>query len=376
MSNLLKDLPGFATDFSGAASVLSSMGGLVAIHGPSGCMGNYTGFDEPDWFSSPGPVFSSLMREDEAILGLEDVIVDRITETCRKCKPSFIAIVGSPVPALIGVDYDGISREIEENTGIPTFGINTTGFDNYCDGMIQTLSVLGNRFLSAFPKVVSNTVNLLGYNNLDYCSDNDLFDLKALLLSEGWTINCITGRSNIEEIANIPNAECNLVLSSSALKFATSLRERYGTPFSCQLPIGGIGKVCSTSVNDTVPEEFSSNKRFLIIGDQVISNSLRSFVEGRYGCTGDISTFFEFSDTLARKGDVCLRGENDLYDTLNRGYDIIIADPLFRSFLSTQESFVSLPHPAVSSRLYWGSHIRMFDKTITELLDDTFTDSF
>jgi len=302
MSNLLKDLPGFATDFSGAASVLSSMGGLVAIHGPSGCMGNYTGFDEPDWFSSPGPVFSSLMREDEAVLGIEDIIVNRITETCRKCRPSFIAIVGSPVPALIGVDYEGMSMEIESSTGIPTFGINTTGFDNYCDGMIQTLSVLGKRFLPAHHKVVSNTVNLLGYNNLDYCNDDDLFDLKALLLSEGRGINCVTGRSSIDEIANIPNAECNLVLSSSALKFALSLKEMYGTPFSCQLPIGGIGIVRSTPANDTVPEKFSSNRKFLIIGDQVISNSLRSFIEGRYGCMGDVSTFFEFNDIIARQG--------------------------------------------------------------------------
>lgn len=45
-------------------------------------------------------------------------------------QPKFIAIVGSPVPMVIGTDFDGIAYE-EEATGIPTFGFSTTslGFD-------------------------------------------------------------------------------------------------------------------------------------------------------------------------------------------------------------------------------------------------------
>jgi len=54
---------------------------------------------------------------------------------------------------------------------------------------------------------------------------------------------------------------------------------------------------------------------------------------------------------------------------------MIIADPLFKP-LSDRGSFVSLPHPAVSSKLYWNAHVGIFGQRITELLDDTFTDPF
>lgn len=349
----------------------------MVIHGPSGCMGNYTGFDEPSWFNSPGMVFSSLMREEETILGNDEIVMNKITETCKKHNPPFVAVIGTPAPALIGVDYSGISAELEKRTGVPTFGIDTTGFDSYCDGMAATLSTMGNRFLPSYSEKVQNTVNILGYNNLDYCNDDDLHILKSLLLSRGFEVNHIAGRSDIGSFIKIPEAEYNIVVSASAMAFAAYLEERYGTPFCYRLPIGG-GVEDWEPVPDLEEEAakrtISSDRgRFLIIGDQIMSDSLRSFIERRYGCTGDISTFFGFSKAIARPGDRCLQNENDLHDMLGEGrYDVVIADPLFEKFQDGPGTFIPLPHPAVSSRLYWHAHAGLFSPQIVDLLDGTF----
>ncbi|MFR3322117.1 MAG: hypothetical protein ACLTSZ_14535 [Lachnospiraceae bacterium] len=41
--------------------------------------------------------------------------------------PNFIALVGSPVPMVIGTDLAGTAAWIEDETGIPAFGFSTTG---------------------------------------------------------------------------------------------------------------------------------------------------------------------------------------------------------------------------------------------------------
>ncbi|TQS84298.1 nitrogenase component 1 [Candidatus Methanomassiliicoccus intestinalis] len=376
MSDLLIDLPGFAADFSGAASLLSPMGGLVVIHGPSGCMGNYTGFDEPGWFRHPGMVFSSLMRENEAILGLDDYIISKTIRACEKHNPPFVALIGSPVPALIGTDYEGIAAEIEDRTGIPTVGINTTGFDSYSKGMEKTLAVLGNRFLSDAIEKIPNLVNILGYNNLDYCGDDDLFCLRKILESNGFKINCITGRSGIEVFAQIPRAEFNIVTSASALGFAKKLKKLYDTPFTTQLPIGTteIKETFSSSEKQSDSEQCVKNgKKFLIIGDQIIAGSLRSYLEEEYCCRGYVFTFFEFDRTLGRPEDRRLLDEAEMYSLFEKeSYDVIIADPLFKRFVNGSESYIELPHPAVSSRLYWNSYVGIFSHQIKELFEQVF----
>ena len=63
----------------------------------------------------------------DAILGRDDRLVEKIGKACEKLSADFIAVIGTPVPAVIGTDYKALSRMIEKKTGIPALTIDTDG---------------------------------------------------------------------------------------------------------------------------------------------------------------------------------------------------------------------------------------------------------
>ncbi|MBR3456549.1 MAG: hypothetical protein IKH16_00070, partial [Selenomonadaceae bacterium] len=115
MKGLRLFLPPFAPDDSGAASVFYSLGGLVIICDAGGCAGNICGFDEPRWDSAKesSAVFSAGLRDMDAILGRDDRLIEKLEAACKALEPSFAAIIGTPVPAVIGTDYLGLKRLAE-----------------------------------------------------------------------------------------------------------------------------------------------------------------------------------------------------------------------------------------------------------------------
>ena len=77
MSRLCVRMLPLAPDYSGAASVLFDLGGIVVMHDASGCTGNYTSYDEPRWFGSRSSVFCSGLRRSDAVLGNDDKYIER-----------------------------------------------------------------------------------------------------------------------------------------------------------------------------------------------------------------------------------------------------------------------------------------------------------
>ena len=79
MKGFLKYLSPFAPDNSGVVSALFELGGLIAICDAGGCTGNVCGFDEPRWFTMRSAVFSTGMRDMDAILGRDKQLVEKST---------------------------------------------------------------------------------------------------------------------------------------------------------------------------------------------------------------------------------------------------------------------------------------------------------
>ena len=144
MKGLRKYLSPFAPDQSGAAAVLCEFHGLIIILDAGGCAGNICGFDEPRWFESRSAIFSAGLRDMDAILGRDDRLVEKIGKACEKLSADFIAVIGTPVPAVIGTDYRALSRMIEKKTGIPALTIDTDGTKLYDDGEKKTWKELFN----------------------------------------------------------------------------------------------------------------------------------------------------------------------------------------------------------------------------------------
>ena len=117
MRGLRKYLTPFAPDQSGAVSVLFELGGIVVICDAGGCTGNVCGFDEPRWFEQKSAIFSAGLRDMDAILGRDDRLVAKLADVVQKIDATFVAVIGTPVPAVIATDYLALKRMSEKMAG-------------------------------------------------------------------------------------------------------------------------------------------------------------------------------------------------------------------------------------------------------------------
>ncbi len=58
-----------------------------------------------------------------------------VAKAAGELSPKFIAICGSPMPAMTGFDYSAAAEEIERQTGLTTFFfVDTNGTHSYLHG--------------------------------------------------------------------------------------------------------------------------------------------------------------------------------------------------------------------------------------------------
>jgi hypothetical protein len=394
MARILLTLPPLSPDYSGIASVLHDLRALTILHDASGCTGTYTGYDEPRWFGSKSPVFCSGLREMDAILGDDEKLLDKMEAALKDAPAPFAAIVGSPVPTLIGFDFQGFAALAEKRLGIPTLGFPAAGFTYYDQGQKDTYLALAKRFLDSRVKRRKKRVNLLGASALDGFNDSVLDRLLQIVRDAGLEAGAIWGaRSGIGELAQSGNACVNWVLTAAALPLARLLQERFGTPFAVGLPIGraeteritGCLKnpeaVSSTAYTSSRPcretpggEGDRRNAPVLVIGEAVFCSSLRAYLEteGPAGTFGQgteprgfpsgsvrIATFFAEGRDLLGEGDILFENEDEARAVLEEeSLELVFADPLFEGLLPKREEprklprFVPVPHRAVSGRIY------------------------
>lgn len=89
----------------------------------------------------------------------------------RDIQPDLMALVGSPVPMVIGADLEGIAVELEERTGIPSFGFDTTGTAYYDRGAFRAAKALMDRYTAkqaAKEAAIERRVNILGALPMDF----------------------------------------------------------------------------------------------------------------------------------------------------------------------------------------------------------------
>lgn len=173
MRGLRKYLTPFAPDQSGAVSVLYELGGIIVICDAGGCAGNVCGFDEPRWFEQKSAVFSAGLRDMDAILGRDDRLVAKLVDAAEKVEAGFAAIVGTPVPAVIGTDHQALRRMCEKKTDLPVLAVNTNGMELYDAGERKAYLELFKAFAREKQPVEAGKTGVLGM------TPQDVSDLKA-----------------------------------------------------------------------------------------------------------------------------------------------------------------------------------------------------
>jgi len=372
MSTLSLYLPPFASDYVGAASALFDLDCLVAINDGSCCTAHFASYDEPRWNTGRKQTLCTNLRMNDTVFGIDERIVQQLGQAARDLGAKRIITLGTPVPAVIGTDMEGLAAELEYVTGIPSFGIDTTGFSTYVSGICKAFDLMLN-MLDQVPQANNRKpfVNVLGMTPLDLSIESDR-QLDQLLASEGIPVGVHLFMGACEDTLELlPHAVCNVAVSYAGLLMAQNLQKRFGTPYIS----------CSFTASQEASKEFAAmraliagkelephkaacdpscapKKRVLAVGDQVVANSLRQALlaaDAEYTQVV-VASFFGLSERHAQPGDVFLPTEAHLIQHLKQNnYDAIVGDPLLARIPDvSQRDFIPLAHPAISSRLHRG----------------------
>ena len=356
MKRFSMNLPPLAPDYSGACSALFNLDSTIVIHDASGCTGNYTCFDEPRWYGSRKPVYCSGLRKMDAVFGNEQALLDKITRAWEVQRSAMVAMVGSPVPMVIGTDFDGLAREIEQRTGVPAFGFFTNGTQPYPAGVAAACIAVIDRFADEKPEKIAGSVNILGVTPLDMGREN-LDALKAFVENSGFALNCCCATDwTMDALKNIGAAQINLAPTQAGVEIARHLEEKFGTPWLAGLPVGEKGskelcermRRCAEGEKVSALPEVRENADALAAGDWIMAASicralrldfgLKAAPVGLFGKTGIPES-------------ACTPDDEESIEAVVGNARLIVSDPLICA-LAKSARRVEIPQYAVSSRLY------------------------
>ncbi len=352
MKGLRLYLPPFAPDQSGAVSVLYRLGGLIVICDAGGCTGNICGFDEPRWFQEKSAIFSAGLRDMDAILGRDDRLISKLGTAARQIDAKFAAIIGTPVPAVIGTDYQALKHMAENELHMPVLTIDTNGTRLYDEGAAKAFLSLFAAFAVDSAEPGPDTFGILGATPLDLemaCTP----DLLLQMLKERGCkhVLCHGMDGSVETIAAAGKASRNFVLSPVGLTAAQFLQKKFGTPYECFDPTAAAAlRQAMQQQQISIP---SCWKKILILHQQIRANTLRQYLRTKLpDAQITVATWFMTvpEDTLPQ--DTILQEEEDFQQLVQENtYDCIIGDALFqRAIPDFTGTYLMLPHFAVSGR--------------------------
>ena len=238
MARLSLFLPPPAGDYSGAAGVLFGLDCLVVLVDAGCCTRNYTEHDEPRWARRRKTAFSAQLRTLEAVLGDEERIVEQTAEGVHELGVSCAALLGTPVPAVTGMNLPGIACDVEARAGVPALGIETCGFETYERGASRAFKALVSRFArtseatAARDEATPLRVNVLGLTAQDFMGEDDMQACLGWLQEAGLEIAFSSaGSYTLDDVTAAGQADASVAVAWSGLAAAHELQQRCGMPY-------------------------------------------------------------------------------------------------------------------------------------------------
>ena len=351
----------YSADVFGVCSALFELGGMTVMHDASGCNSTYTTHDEPRWYDMDSMVYISALSEMEAIMGDDEKLVGDIAVAAEALHPRFIAVAGTPIPAMTGFDFEAVADLIEQRTGIPAFGFSTTGMHTYVQGASMALEAIVRRFADRnVQKTEDITVNILGLTPLDFSVNGADAAIVRFLEEAGYRVLSRWAMgSSLEEMVQAGAAHVNLVVSSTGLAAAKALKEMFGTPYVVGVPVGAafaekLGAALEKAVEtgeDQFPVSDLPGGEILLIGESVTSVSLASAIELKTGKAVRVLCTTEHGESVLRGKDKIAIYEEEIAAEMAAA-QLVIADPLFRPVCPETVRFAELPTEAFSGRIF------------------------
>lgn len=391
----------YSSDEFGICSALYELGGMVVMHDASGCNSTYTTHDEPRWYEMDSMIYISAISEMEAIMGDDEKLIADLVETAQQLQPAFIAIVGAPIPYMIGTDLEAIASVVEAQTQIPAFGFAANGMNGYQTGISMALKALVQRFCTdQIDRADQMTVNILGATPLDFSLNGSVESIRQWILDHGMQPGvCMAMGSTLEEIRRAGNAWVNLVVSYGGLAAAREMEMRFGIPYVVGVPIGkDFSDYLAEQLKETAESktsvvgylEFSKEDKFdilskvseplAVIGESVFGASLAAAITSESGQACTLLCPMETEEALLRPGDLQTPEEDDLLRILREHRDEqeccanhtflfsgVIADPLYQTLCPEGMAFYPFGHIAFSGRLYEKEIPNLIDRSLRQI---------
>lgn len=363
MKQIATIIPCYAADTSGVCAAFYELGGMVAVHDASGVNSTYATHDEPRWETQRAMIYVSGLTELDAILGNDEKFIADVVSAANDQKPRFIAVCGSPMPMMIGVDFDAVAMEIERRSGIRTFALHTNGMHSYSEGAAEALCCLAEEYVLPTDQKCAGGVNILGATPLDFGNMQEVQSIRNWLNTNGFSvISCFAMGDTIETLSRAAEASVNLVVSYSGLAAAQYLYNCFNIPYVCGVPLGGafsaalaesLRQAANTGEN-AYPCAFrgESGAKIAVIGENIYAGS----VAAQLGMTGHAARLIcplphDASALAACDSDAAAEG--DIAEILAEIQpEAVIADPLYRFILPQGAKHIELPHYAFSGRCF------------------------
>lgn len=391
MRGLRKYLTPFAPDQSGAESVFYELGGIVVILDAGGCAGNICGFDEPRWSQTRSAVFSAGLRDMDAVMGRDRLLVKKIVSCVSRVDAKFVAIIGTPVPAVIGTDLQAVKRMLEKEIDLPIITTATDGMHLYDRGVSLAYQALLKEMYVRIAAADEETRPLSGRAGVFGVTPLDLPDascadlIRRTLLAEGFEKVILYGSgADLEDYEEAGKNLVNIAASADGIAAVRFLQEKFGTPADIRFPgagellrriAGGIfagkkpeagkgvpaagpdSRAVKAEAGEGAPDAEGSAqggcRRVLIVHGQVLANSLRDrILEHDPQAQVTVASWFYMEPSIAGKQDVSLKEEDDFTDLVEKiRPDLIIGDRVLKRMIpSYRGSFAHLLEFSVSGK--------------------------
>ncbi|MCR5264328.1 MAG: nitrogenase component 1 [Clostridiales bacterium] len=342
----------YTADTMGVCSALFELGGMCVMDDASGCNSTYNTHDEPRWYDTDSLVFITALTENEALMGEDGKTVSDIVSAAERLRPRFIALAGTPIPAMCGTDIPALGRVIEKRSGIPAFGIQTDGMHSYLSGCSKAFAALAERAVAETGKRRPRSVNILGLTPLDFSVGGMAESAAEAVKAAGFeVVSSWAMGSSFDDIARSGEAAADLVVSETGLAAARALERRFGIPYVVGAPFGRFaGKVFGALEKGETADLTAGHGSgdTVIIGERVTSASLAAAIEAESGIS--VRVLCPLESELSGGGDRIME-ESEIARALE-GAKTVVADPLYRPLLPEGARLVELPHEAFSGRIF------------------------
>ena len=386
MEGLFRALPPLSPDYSGVSSLFPDMRALIVIHDGTGCLGN-TMLDEPRQGTSEQMIYTTNIRENDVVMGTDEALLEKVNRAEDYMDPRMIVLVGTPVPALIGTDLKALAKTIEKRTGKPCFSFDTNGIGLYDKGVEMACMAQCRKLADEYAQFEESGIAIVGASPIDYGPIENGDILREICTVPGIKTTLIGIGGSETSVGAAARSKLNIAACGAAVPACEYLKEKYGTPYIADLPVGKSG---AERLKHRILEELrldgpmsaeadhvsgvsrvGEGRKALIIHEQLTANALRCCLKDEFGYDDvTVATFFELRDSLAEEGDLHIEGEAGLEKIASQGcYDDVFCDSLLRpAFGRGEVRFIDLPHIAVSSIWKIDEHPPIFGDGMSEYI--------